>query len=53
MTDCPLCQGKGKITVDDYSHLTRRVETCPVCLGRSKLMTVDIPEYGRRLQKEG
>ena len=28
---CPLCRDTGKIAVDDYSKLERRVKDCPVC----------------------
>lgn len=32
MKKCPLCKGKGKIKVDDYSRLWTRVDSCPVCV---------------------
>ena len=38
---CPLCRDTGKITVDDYSKLERRISKCPVCV-QTKQMRYNI-----------
>lgn len=42
MTECPICEGSGKVKIDNYPYIANKAMTCFVCDGKGTIAIIDM-----------